>query len=58
VRPGLVPEAIGVERSAHRIGMQVQLRRNGADFPMLGMKQMTDLSDLFIGNHTSPREKD
>jgi hypothetical protein len=39
-------------------GMQVKFRRNRADFPMLGMKQVTDLSDLFIGNHVSPREKD
>jgi hypothetical protein len=38
--------------------MQVQFRCNGADFPMLGMKQMTDFSDLFIGDHASPREKD
>jgi hypothetical protein len=40
------------------MGMQVQFRRNGADFPMLGMKEMADASDLFIRNHTSPREKD
>jgi hypothetical protein len=57
-RPGLAPEAIGVQRGAHGIGMQVQFRRNRADLPMLGVKQVTDLSDLFIGNHTSPREKD
>src|SRR5271157_2131134 len=25
---------------------------------MLGVKQVTDLSDLFIGDHASPREKD
>ena len=56
--PGLAAEAIGVQCSAHGVGMQVHLRRNGADFPMLGVKQVTDLSDLFIGNHVSPREKD
>jgi hypothetical protein len=56
--PGLATEAIRVERGAHGIGMQVQFRRNGADFPMLGMKEMADASDLFIRNHTSPREKD
>jgi hypothetical protein len=37
-RPGLAPEAIGVQRGAHGIGMQVQFRRDRADFPMLGMK--------------------
>ena len=57
-QPGLAAEAIGVERGAHGIGMQMQFRRNGADLPMLGMKQMTDASDLFIGNHAPPREKD
>jgi len=54
----MATEAIGVERSADGIGMQVQFRRNRADLPMLGVKQVTDLNDLFIGNHTSPREKD
>ena len=57
-QPGMAAEAVGVERGAHGIGVQVQFRRNGADLPMLGVKQMTDLSDLFIGNHASPREKD
>ena len=57
-QPGMATEAIGVERGTHGIGMEVQFRRNRADFPMLGMKQMTNLSDLFIGNHASPREKD
>ena len=57
-QPGMATEAIGVERSADGIGMQVQFRRNRADLPMLGVKQVTDLNDLFIGNHTSPREKD
>src|SRR5271157_335722 len=57
-QPRLAAEAIGVERGAHRIRMQVQFCRNGAHFPMLGVKQVTDLSDLFIGNHASPREKD
>jgi hypothetical protein len=56
--PGMATEAIGCERGAHGIGMQVQFRRNRADLPMLGVKQVTDLSDLFISNHTSPREKD
>jgi hypothetical protein len=54
----LATEAIRIERGAHGIGMQVQFRRNDADFPMLGMKEMADASDLFIRNHTSPREKD
>ena len=54
----MATEAIGVERGTHGVGMQAQFRRNGADFPMLGMKQVADLSDLFIGNHASPRGKD
>jgi hypothetical protein len=40
------------------MGMQVQFRRKGADFPMLGRKELADASDGFIRNHTSPREKD
>jgi hypothetical protein len=31
--------------------MQAECGGNGADLPMLGMKQVTDLSDLFIGDH-------
>ena len=57
-QPGLAAEAIGVERDAHRIGMQVQFGRDGADFPMFGVKQVTNPSDLFIEKHASPREKD
>jgi hypothetical protein len=38
--------------------MYVEFGGNSADLPMLGVKEMTDLSDLFIGNHASPREKD
>jgi hypothetical protein len=54
----LAAEAIGVKGGAHGIGMQVEFGRNGADLPMFGVKQVTDVSDLFIGNHASPREKD
>jgi hypothetical protein len=36
----------------------MQFRHNRADLPMLGMKQVTDVSDLFLSNHASPREKD
>ena len=57
-QPGLATKALGVERGAHGVGVQMQFRRNGADFPMLGVKQVTDLSDLFLSNHAPPREKD
>ena len=57
-QPGLAAKALGVERGAHGVGVQMQFRRNGADFPMLGVKQVTDLSDLFLSNHAPPREKD
>ena len=55
---GLAAEAVGLERGAHGIGMEKEFGGNGADFPMLGVKQVADASDLFIGNHASPREKD
>ena len=54
---GMATEAVGVEGAAHGVGMHAEFRRNGAHLPMLGVKEMTDLSDLFIGNHASPREK-
>ena len=38
--------------------MKAEFGRNGTDFPMLGVKQMADASDLFIRNHAAPREKD
>ena len=47
-QPGMAAKALGVERGAHGIGVQMQFRRNRADLPMLGMKQMTDVSDLFL----------
>jgi len=43
--------------SAHGVGMEQEFRRNSADLPMLGVKQVADAGDLFIGNHASPREK-
>src|ERR1700730_12382621 len=54
----MAAEAVCVQGNAYGIGMQVQLSRNGADLPMLGMKEMADVGDLFIGNHASPRGKD
>jgi len=42
-------------RGAHVRGA-MQFRRNGADFPMLGVNRC-DLSDLFSRNHAPPREK-
>jgi hypothetical protein len=38
--------------------MEAEFRGNRADLPMLGVKEMADASDLFTGNHASPREKD
>jgi hypothetical protein len=38
--------------------MEEKFGGNGADLPMLGVKQIADASDLFIGNHALPREKD
>jgi hypothetical protein len=32
----MAAEALGVERGAHGVGVQMQFRRNGADFPVLG----------------------
>ncbi len=57
-QPGMAAKALGVERGAHSIGVQMQFRRNGADFPVLGVKQVTNVSDLFSRNHAPPREKD
>ena len=57
-QPGMAAEALGVERGAHSIGVQMQFRRNRADFPVLGVKQVTNVSDLFSRNHAPPREKD
>ena len=55
---GLAAEAAGLQRPAHGIGVEKEFGRNGADLPMLGVKQMADASDLFIGNHAAPWEKD
>src|SRR5215472_2562541 len=51
-------EAIGVQGVAHGLGVQAEFGRNGADLPMLGVEQMTNVSDLFRGNHAAPRKKD
>jgi len=57
-KAGMAAEAVGVQGGAYGIGMQAELGRKRADLPMLGMEEMADASDLFIGNHASPREKD
>src|SRR5438094_2350965 len=44
---GMVAETIGVERGAHRLGVQAQCSGNRPDLPMLGMKQVADVSNLF-----------
>jgi hypothetical protein len=51
-------KAVCVQSGPHGIRIQAEFSRKGTDFPMLGMKQVTDASDLFIGNHAAPREKD
>ena len=53
---GMAAETIGIERRAHRLGVQTQLGSNRPDLPMLGMKQMADVSNLFLRNHESPRK--
>src|SRR5271157_382636 len=53
---GMAAETIGIERRAYRLGVQTQLGRNRADFPMFGMKQMADVGYLFLRNHESPRK--
>ena len=55
---GLAAEAAGLQCPAHGIGMEKEFGGNGADLPMLGVKQMADASHLFIGNHAAPRKKD
>jgi len=57
-KAGMAAEAVGVQGGAYGIGMQAELGRKRADLPMLGMEEMADASDLFIGNHASSREKD
>jgi hypothetical protein len=51
-------EAVGVQGGAYGVGMQAEFGRKGADLPMLGMEEMADVGDLFIGDHASPREED
>ncbi len=55
---GMTAETVRVQGGAHGFGMQAEFGGNGADLPMLGMKQGADFSDLLIGNHVSPRERD
>src|SRR5262249_7763283 len=35
--------------------MQTEFRSDGSDFPMLGVKEATDVGKLFGSNHVSPR---
>lgn len=55
LRPSVV-EAIGFERAPDRIGVKAELSGNGADFPVFGVKPMTNPGDLLVGNHASPRK--
>ena len=45
----MATEAAGVDRAANGVGIRAEFSRKGADLPGLGMKQMTDWSDLLIG---------
>jgi hypothetical protein len=52
---GMRAEAVRLQGTTHGVRMEAERGGNGADFPMLGVKEMTDAGDLFIGNHASPR---
>jgi len=54
----VVAEALGLQGPAYGLGMQAEFRGNGADLPVFGIKQMTDASDLFVGNHAAPPKRD
>src|SRR2546428_13353477 len=47
-------ETVTLEGRPHRLRMQTQFGGNRTDLPVLGMKPVTDLSDLFSRNHASP----
>src|SRR5208337_4368864 len=49
-------EAVSFERAPDRVRVKPEFGANGADFPVLRVKQMTNPGDLLVGNHASPRE--
>ena len=50
-------ETVTFQGSTDGIGVQDQFGGNGADLPVFGMKEVTDLSDLFSRNHAAPQGK-
>jgi hypothetical protein len=44
-------KAVGFNGVTHRIGMDLQLAGDGADFPVLGKEPVPDLSASFFTNH-------
>ncbi len=47
-------ETRGLEGGAHGVGVQAQLARNGADTPVLGVEEASDLGALGLGDHARP----
>jgi hypothetical protein len=48
-------EGIGPQGALDGVGMQTKFGSDGSDFPMLGVKEATDVGKLFRSNHVSPR---
>lgn len=52
-----IREAVGFERAPDRVRVKPEFGGNGADLPVLRVKQMTNPGNLLVGNHASPRER-
>ena len=50
-------EAVGGQGPAHGVGMQAELRRDGADPPVLGEEESADLGNLRRGDHGRPSRR-
>jgi len=50
-------KAVRFERAPDRVRVKPEFGGNGADFPVLSVKEMTNPGDLLIGNHASPRKR-
>src|SRR5262249_42077343 len=48
-------EGVGPQGALDSVRMQTEFRSDGSDFPMLGVKEATDVGKLFGSNHVSPR---
>src|SRR5262245_55313102 len=46
-------EALSVDRMAHGLRMQLELSRDGADLPVLGIIEAANFGNLFRGDHCS-----